>query len=199
VVLLVFGKRGSGGDRGTRLFHCPDCGGDRGYRIRRPLPGRRPELTVRCVACGGRFSSAALDVPTALRLEELLWRGTRTAATYVLAGLLAGGERWTPEQAGQALAVLGGLLGPEYGPEVLCADLEAHREGSDLEVLNQLGDHLAALGAERLLRGLADLVLVLDRSSCPDWHRLRDVAAALGVPAGHLRAVVDEASIRARE
>ena len=90
------------------------------------------------------------------------------------------------------------MLGPDYGDEVLAADLAAHREGTDLDVLEQLAPHLSVHGAEGLLRGLADLVLMLDGVSGPDWRRLGHVATALGITSTHLRGIVEEASARAR-
>jgi hypothetical protein len=195
----------------TGLFHCPACGGDRAFRLRHarawcrvarvPLgPGRRGAAFVECRACARRFAPVVLDVPTAARLEQLLWRGSRTAAAYVLTGVLAGpGSPRGVDDGRLALAVLRRVLGPDYGPEVLSADLAAHREGSDLGAIEQLAPHLSVLGREGLLRGLADLVLALDRSGGPDWSRLGDVAAALGVRSTHVRGIVEEASARARE
>lgn len=164
------------------------------------MPVGRGRPFVQCCACARRFAPVVLDVPTAARLDELLWRGSRTAAAYVLTGLLAGagGSRGADDMR-LILAVLRGVLGPDYGPEVLSADLAAHREGSDLSVLEQLAPHLSLLGGGGLLRGLADLVLALDRSGGPDWSRLGDVAAALGVPSTHVHGIVEEASARARE
>ena len=194
----------------ANLFHCPDCGGDRAFRLRRPRAWSRlagvagttggGEPLVECRACTARFSPVVLDVPTAARLEELLWRGSRTAAAYVLTGLLAApGPQRGVDDAQVALGVLRTVLGPDYGPEVLSADLAAHREGSDLGVLEQLAPHLSMLGREGLLRGLADLVLALHRTGGPDWSRVGNVADALGVPPSHLRGIVEEASARARE
>jgi hypothetical protein len=192
-------------------FHCPACGGDRTFRLRHPrawrrlvgvavVPGGRGEPFVQCGTCAARFSPVVLDVPTAARLEELLWRGTRTAAAYVLVGLLGGpAAHCGVDDVRLALAPLSEVLGPDYGPEVLSADLAAHREGSDLDVLEQLAACLSVLGRESLLCGLADLVLALDRSGGPDWSRLGEVATALGVPPGHARGIVEEASARARE
>jgi hypothetical protein len=193
------------------LFHCPACGGDRAFRLRRPrawfrlvgiaiVPVGRGGPLVECRACAARFSPVVLDVPTAVRLEELVWRGTRTAAAFVLTGLLAGPSAHRGvDDARVALDVLRRVLGPDYGPEVLSADLAAHREGSDLGVLEHLAPHLSMPGREGLLRGLADLVLALHRSGGPDWSRLENVAAALGVPPTHVRGIVEEASARARE
>jgi hypothetical protein len=193
------------------LFHCPSCGGDRAFRLWCPrvwsrlvgvvgIPVGRDEPLVECRACTARFSPAVLDVPTAARLEELLWRGSRTAAAYVLTGLLAApGPQRGVGDARVALGVMRRALGPDYGPEVLSADLAAHREGSDLGVLEQLAPHLSMLGREGLLRGLADLVLALHRSGGPDWSRVGSVADALGVPPSHVRGIVEEASARARE
>jgi len=188
------------------MFHCPACGGDREFRLWRS-PGRlggltgrvRAERPVRCRACGGRFPPATLDVPTAARLEELVWRGTRTAAAYVLIGLGVAPLPPAAHDREHALATLRRVLGPDYGPEMLSADLAAHREGSDLGVLTQLAPHVSAPGREGLLRGLADLVLALDRSGGPDWSRLGVVATALGVPPAQVRGIVDEAWARARE
>jgi hypothetical protein len=164
------------------------------------MPVRRGEPLVECRACAVRFSPAVLGVPTAARLEELLWRGTRTAAAYVLTGLLARpGPHRGIEDVRVALGLLGRVLGPDYGPELLAADLAAHREGTDLGVLEHLAPHLSALGREGLLRALADLVLALHGSGAPDWSRLGDIAAALGVPPPHVRGIVEEASARGRE
>jgi hypothetical protein len=136
-----------------------------------------------------------LDVPTSARLAELLSRGMRTAAAYVLTGLVG--------PAGADLSVAAGMLqtslGPEYTPELLAADLAAHREGSDFTVLGQLAPQLTLLGRESLLRGLADLVLAIDGSGEPDWLRIGHVAAALGVAAARARRIVEEACSRARE
>jgi hypothetical protein len=163
-----------------------------------PVP--RGEPFVQCRTCAAQFSPVVLDVPTAARLDELLWRGTRTGAAYLLVGLLGGpAAHLGVDDLRRALAPLGAVIGPDYGPEVLAADLAAHREGSDLDVLEQLAASLSVLGRECLLRGLADLVLALDRSGRPDWSRLGEVATALGVPAGHARGIVEEASARARE
>jgi hypothetical protein len=85
---------------------------------------------------------------------------------------------------------------------VLEADLAAHRHGSDFGVLGQLAGSLDVLGKEQLLRGLAELELVLADgrgSREPDWGRLGDVASALGVTPAHLRGIVHEASMRSRE
>ena len=161
------------------------------------VPVGRGEPLVECRACAVRFSPAVLGVPTAARLEELLWRGSRTAAAYVLTGLLArpGGSRGV-DDVRVVLGVLGRVLGPDYGPELLAADLAAHREGSDLGVLEHLAPHLAELGREGLLRVLADLVLALHDSGDPDWSRLGHIAAALGVPPPHVRGIVEDAAAR---
>lgn len=209
-MLPAFGVRRPAGVETSGLFHCPGCGGDRLFRFRQlrawlrlrrvpVVPLRRNAPSVECLSCAGRFSPGVLDVPTSARLEEVLWRGTRTAAAYVLTGRLANGDRWSADQARRALAVLRRVLGPDYGLDLLAVDLAAHREGSDLEVLRDLATHISLLGRESVLRGLADLVLVLDRSGAPDWSRLGVVAAGLDVPPAHVRAVVDQASARAHE
>jgi hypothetical protein len=211
-MLLVFGVRQLAAVLATGLFHCPGCGGDRHYRRRRPrtwfqvfwiplVPLRTGAEYVECRACGGRFGTGVLDVPTSALLEELLERGTRTAAAYVVTGLLA---RPAAAQRGgddlpRALAVLQHALGPGYTREVFEADLDAHRQGSDLDVLASLAAQLTVLGREGLLRALADLVLALERPGEPDWRRVGDVAAALGITPTHLRGIVQAASARARE
>lgn len=206
-MLLVFGVRYLAAVVATGTFHCPSCGGDRRYRLRRPrawlhvfwvpvVPLRTGEEFVECGTCRGRFAPAVLAVPTAERMGELLDRGTRTAAAYVLAGLGAAGR---PDvDLRPAAAVLQRLLGPGYTVEVLAADLAAHREGSDLGVLTPLAGQLSVLGKESLLRGLADLVLAGTRGEA-DWRRVGDVAAALGVTPAHLRGILHDAATRAPE
>jgi hypothetical protein len=235
-MLLVFGVRYLASVVATGLFHCPSCGGDRPYRLRRPrawlhvfwipvLPLRTGDEYVECDLCRTRYQPSVLAVPTSERLGELLSRGTRTAAAYVLTGLIGGPETGGPKTGGPktggpktggpetggaaarrdrgdlriAASVLQRSLGPGYTAEVLAADLAAHREGSDFTVLQQLAPQLTVLGKESLLRGLADLVLGLARGGEPDWRRVGDVAAALAITPAHLRGIVDEASARARE
>jgi hypothetical protein len=220
-VLLVFGVRHVAAVVATGLFHCPSCGGDRQYAVRRPrawihvfwipvVPLGFREEQVECEVCSTRYEPSVLDVPTSARLGELLSRGTRTAAAYVLTGLSGGSGTGRAESAASrpdrsagdldvAVGVLQRSLGPGYSPEMLAADLAAHREGSDFGVLLQLAGQLTVLGKESLLRGLADLVLAMTRGSEPDWRRLGDVASALGITPTHLRGIVEEASTRTRE
>jgi hypothetical protein len=135
-----------------------------------------------------------LAVPTAERLAELLSRGLRTSAAYVLAG-----QHLAAAEGRRAVDVLQRSLGGGYTRDLFEADLASHREGSDLGVLAELAEHLRSLGKERLLRRLAELVVVLAHPGEPHWRRLGDVAAALDVSPAHLRGIVDDATARARE
>jgi hypothetical protein len=144
--------------------------------------------------CGSRFSPGVLEVPTSEQFGELLSRGVRTAAAYLITAAEAG-----PEALPRAVEVLQRSLGPGYSRELLEADLAAHRQGSDFAVLGRLAGQLDVLGKERLLRGLADLDLAIADGREPDWSRLGDVAAALGVTPAHVRGIVDEARARSRE
>jgi hypothetical protein len=204
-MLLVFGVRYLYALVATGRFHCPVCGVDRGYRLRHPrawfhafwiplVPLRRGEPFVECDVCRSRFREDVLSTPTSEQFGELLSRGVRTAAAYLITAAEAG-----PEALTRAVAVLQRSLGPGYTREVLEADLAAHRQGSDFAVLGRLAGQLDPLGKERLLRGLADLELAVADGREPDWSRLGDVAAALGVTPAHLRGIVHDLSSRTRE
>jgi hypothetical protein len=204
-MLLVFGIRQLYALVTTGTFHCPVCGVDRGYRLRSPrswfhlfwvplVPLRQGEPFVECDVCRSRFPQDVLEVPTSEQFGELLSRGVRTAAAYLITTAEAG-----PDALDRAVAVLQRSLGPAYTREVLEADLAAHRHGSDFAVLGRLSGQLDLLGKERLLRGLADLQLAVGDRSEADWSRLGDVAAALGVTPVHLRGIVHEATTRSRE
>lgn len=204
-MLLVFGVRYLFSLVATGTFHCPVCGVDRGYRLRRPrawfhlfwiplIPLRQGRPVVECDVCRSKFSPDALEVPTSEQFGELLSRGVRTAAAYLITAAEAG-----PEALPRAVAVLQRSLGPAYSRELLEADLAAHRQGSDFAVLGRLAGHLDVLGKEQLLRGLADLELAIADGREPDWSRLGDVAAALGVTPTHLRGIVLQARTRSRE
>jgi hypothetical protein len=204
-MLLVFGVRYLYSVVATGTFHCPVCGVDRSYRLRSPrawfhlfwiplIPIRRGEpAVVECDVCRSRFSSEVLEVPTAEQFGELLSRGVRTSAAYLLTAAEAG-----PEVLPRAVEVLQRSLGAAYTREVLEADLAAHRQGSDFSVLGRLAGQLDVLGKEQLLRGLAELELAIADGREPDWSRLGDVAAALGVTPAHLRGIVQEARARSR-
>ena len=204
-MLLVFGVRYLYSLLATGTFHCPVCGVDRGYRLRSPrawfhlfwiplVPLRRGEPIVECDVCRSRFQRDVLGVPTSEQFGELLSRGVRTAAAYLITAAEAG-----PETLPRAVQVLQGSLGPAYTRELLEADLAAHRQGSDFSVLGRLAGQLDVLGKEQLLRGLAELELAIADGREPDWSRLGDVAAALGVTPAHLRGIVQEARARSRE
>jgi hypothetical protein len=204
-MLLVFGVRYLYSLVATGTFHCPVCGLDRGYRLRAPrawfhlfwiplVPLRRGADVVECDVCRSKFSPDVLEVPTSDQLGELLSRGMRTAAAYLITAAEAG-----PEALPRAVAVLQRSLGPTYSRELLEADLAAHRQGSDFAVLGRLAGQLDLLGREQLLRVLADLELAIADGYAPDWSRLGDVAAALGVTPTHLQGIVQEARARSRE
>jgi len=204
-MLLVFGVRYLYSLVATGTFHCPVCGVDRGYGLRRPrawfhlffiplVPLRHGDPVVECDVCRSRFSPDVLEVPTSEQFGELLSRGVRTAAAYLITAAEAG-----PEVLPRAVAVLQRSLGPGYSRYLLEADLAAHRQGSDFAVLGRLAGHLDVLGKEQLLRGLADLELAIADGREPDWSRLGDVAAALGVTPTHLRGIVLQARTRSRE
>jgi hypothetical protein len=204
-MLLVFGVRYVYALVSTGSFHCPVCGVDRDYRVRRPrswfhvfwlpiVPMRHGAEFVECDVCRSRFEPTVLGVPTSQRLGELLSRGVRTAAAYLITAAEANSETLS-----RAVPVLQRSLGPDYTREVLEADLAAHRHGSDFGVLGQLSTSLDVLGKEQLLRGLADLQLILAGNREPDWGRLGDVAAPLGITPAHLRGIVHEAAARSRE
>jgi hypothetical protein len=204
-MLLVLGVRHLHAVVASGRFHCPSCGGDRPHRLLRPrawfhlfwvplVPLRRGAPFVECGACRGRFLPATLAVPTAELLGELLSRALRTAAGHLLAA-----APLVPGDLRRAQAVLQRSQGPGYTREMLVADLAVHREASDLAVLEELSGHLQALGKERLLRGLADLVLALGHPCDAHWRRLADVAARLAVTPAHLRAIVADATAGALE
>ncbi len=204
-MLLVFGVRYLYALVGTGTFHCPVCGVDRGYRQRGPrawfhafwiplVPMRRGAEFVECDVCRSRFEPSVLGTPTATQFGELLSRGVRTAAAYLITAAEAG-----PGDLDRIVPLLQRSLGPGYTREVLEADLAAHRQGSDLAVLGRLAGQLDVLGKEQLLRGLVELELALKDGREPDWSRLGDVAAPLGVTPAHLRGIVHEASARSRE
>ena len=204
-MLLVFGVRYLYSLVATGTFHCPVCGVDRGYRLRDPrawfhafwiplVPLRRGEQFVECDVCRSRFRPDALEVPTSELFSELLSRGVRTAAAYLITAAEAGSEALP-----RAVEVLQRSLGSGYTRELLEADLAAHRQGSDFAVLSRLAGQLDVLGKERLLRGLADLELAITNGREPDWSRLGDVAGALGITPAHLRGIVQEARARSRE
>lgn len=204
-MLLVFGVRYLYALVSTGSFHCPVCGVDRGYRLRAPrawfhafwiplVPMRHGAEFVECDVCGSRFEPSVLGTPTSTQFGELLSRGVRTASAYLITAAEAG-----PADLDRVVPVLQRSLGSGYTREVLEADLAAHRQGSDLSVLGRLAGNLDVLGKEQLLRGLADLEVVLKDGGEPDWARLTEIAAPLGVTPAHLRGIVHEASARSRE
>ncbi|MBV9026497.1 MAG: TerB family tellurite resistance protein [Streptomycetaceae bacterium] len=95
----IWGVRTAWRTEGDGEFFCPDCGGDRNYRLRTgkrrflvlgiPLLSRGPAGTVvECGVCACRFGPEALDLPTGSRFSAMLRDAVHTVA---LAVLTAGG------------------------------------------------------------------------------------------------------------
>src|SRR5919202_1585489 len=172
-MLLVFGVRYLYSLVATGTFHCPVCGVDRSYRLRNPR------------AWFHLFWIPLVPLRRGEPIVECDVCRSRFAPDVLSVP--------TSEQFGELLS-----RGPAYTRELLEADLAAHRHGSDFSVLGRLAGQLDVLGKEQLLRGLAELELAIADGREPDWSRLGDVAAPLGITPAHLRGIVQEARARSR-
>src|SRR5450755_1547811 len=176
--MLIFGLRVCFRTIGHGEFHCQRCGGDRQYRHR---AGRRwfhiffiPVVRLdkvgehlQCTACGGRYRTGVLAVPTAAQMEAALPAGTLAAAACML---LAGDPGSGPARRRVVDAVRSaGLAG--YDESALAAQL--------------------AVPAREWF--LADVVRIgLADGQLTDDERLaaRQVAANLGLTAAHAYGVI---------
>jgi hypothetical protein len=153
-VLIIFGLTVIFRTIGQGVFHCPQCGGDRQYRLRSgrrfftvfflPLiPLTKVGEHVQCMTCRTRFPTQVLTLPTVAQMSAALPAGMRSAA---VAMLQAGGVPGAAARQ-QAIDAIRGAGASGYGPAELDADLR-HPAVLDTGALGQVGVQLTAEARE---------------------------------------------------
>ncbi|HEY7488604.1 MAG TPA: hypothetical protein VH912_29450 [Streptosporangiaceae bacterium] len=195
-MLLVFGLSVFFRTVGEGVFHCQNCGGDRGYRRR---IGRRwftvfflPVVPlgsvgeiVECRACRTRFRTSVLRLPTVEQMAAALPAGMRAAAALVLR---AGVES---DDAGRRRAVesVRGYGEEYYDDEALDGDLGMPPAFLEEEIA-RAGAQLAVEAKEWFLAQAVRVGLADGPLSEPERQTLHEVAAQLGMTQAHALGVI---------
>jgi hypothetical protein len=206
--LRIWGVRTAWRTEGDGEFFCPDCGGDRNYRLRSgkrrftvlglPLLSRGPAGTVvECGVCERRFGSAALDLPTGSRFSAMLRGAVHTVALAVLTAGGAGSPHTrrtaleAVHEAGFSDCTEDRLLGLLSRPLQGCGawlPVELH------EALAPLALHLAPQGRERLLLQGARIALADGPYLPTEREALAAVGQSLMLPAEDTERLLEAAA-----
>lgn len=184
---------------GQGTLHCHRCGGDRHYRQcagRRwyhlafipVIPLDRVKEHVQCTACGTRYRSEILAVPTSAQMRVALPAATRAA---VVAMLRNGDDRNASARA-CAIDKIKASGVRAYGEAALAADLR-RGESTGGEVASALGTFAVQLTMPAHEWFLADVVRVgLADGPLSDEERCaaREVAACLGMTPAQAHGVI---------
>jgi tellurite resistance protein len=195
-VLLIFGLSVFFRTVGEGMFHCPTCGGDRGYRRRigrrwftlfflPAIPLNRLGEVVECRACRGRFTTSVLKLPTAEQMAAALPAGMRAAAALVLT---AGDE--TEESARRrAVEAVRGYGEDHYDDDALDGDL-GMPPSFLAEEIARAGSQLAVEAKEWFLAQAVRVGLADGPLGEGERQTLHRVAAELGMTPAHALGVI---------
>ncbi|SNS61357.1 TerB family tellurite resistance protein [Actinomadura mexicana] len=184
--------------RGT--FHCPGCGGDRGYRRRQgrnfftlffvpviPLMKAGGEF-VECDTCHGRWNPAVLDVPTTAQLAQMPAMLLRMA----IAQVLRSGDYTNAAARSRAVSVVRQAGEPGYGEPALDADLGRPFDEVRVE-MGRAASALAPEARESILRAAAEIALVDGPLTVSEEETLSAVGADLELTRVQVTGVVSMA------
>jgi hypothetical protein len=195
-MFLVFGLSVFFRTVGEGVFHCQNCGGDRGYRRRTGrrwftlfflpvIPLGRIGAIVECRTCRTRYQTTALRLPTAEQMAAALPAGMRAAAALVL---LAGAES---DEAARRRAVeaVQGYGESYYDDDALDGDLGMPPAFLAEEVATA-GVQLAVEAKEWFLAQAVRIGLADGPLSDAERQTLHEVAAQLGMTQAHALGVI---------
>ncbi|MBW8483535.1 zinc-ribbon domain-containing protein [Actinomadura parmotrematis] len=195
-MLLVFGVSVFFRTDTEGTFHCPRCGGDRGFRRRRArrwitlffvpvVPLDRRGEAVECRACRTRFGDSVLRVPTARRLAAVLPAGMRAAAALVLRA----GDPAHPAALERTLEAVRGYGDTGHDEAAVRDDLTL-RQGFLEEEVARAGAVLTVEGREWLFAKAVRIGLAGGPLSDAERRALHGVADRLGLSPAHALGVI---------
>jgi hypothetical protein len=204
-VFLIFGLSVFFRTTAEGAFHCPACGGDRGYRQRTArrwftlfflpvIPLNRLGEVIECRACRTRHAVGVLRLPTAARMAEVLPVAMRAATVAVLAA----GDPSDSRARARAVDAVCGYGGGAYGDEALDADLSDPPRDAD-EMIAKAGAQLTIEAREWFFAQVVRVALADGAITGGERRVLHDVALRLGMTAAHALGVITTTEGAARE
>lgn len=195
-MLLIFGLSVFFRTVSEGTFHCPQCGGDRGYRRRAGrrwftlfflpvIPLNRLGEAVECRTCRSRFSVSVLRLPTARQMAAALPAGMRAAAGLVLRA----GDPDDGAARRRALEVVRGYGEDGFDEDAIELDLELRPEFLEEEV-SRAGAQLAVEAKEWFLAQVVRVALADGQLSEGERQALHRVADRLGMSPAHALGVI---------
>ncbi len=195
-MLLIFGLSVFFRTVDEGIFHCPNCGGDRGYRLRAGrrwftlffvpvIPLARLGEAVECNSCRTRFNKAVLRLPTAVQMAASLPVGMRAAVSLVLNA----GDPEHQAARRRAIETIQGYGDEMYDEEALDEDLSLEDDYQAGRVA-QISGQLAIEAKEWFLAQTVRIALAGGPLSDDQRAALHRVAAALGMTPAHALGVI---------
>jgi hypothetical protein len=195
-VLLVFGLSAFFRTVGEGVFHCPQCGGDRGYRRRigrrwftlfflPVIPLDRLDEVVECRSCRARFRPSVLRLPTVEQMAAALPAAMRAAVALVLRAGVEGHEG----ARRRAVEAVRGYGEDHYDDEALEGDLGMPATFLGEEIA-MAGTQLAVEAKEWFLAQAVRVGLADGPLNEQERQNLHDVAGHLGMTQAHAIGVI---------
>ncbi len=191
-MFLIFGLRVYFRTIGQGTFHCQRCGGDRPYRHKSGrrwihlffiavIPLDRAGEYVQCAACGGKYRTDVLALPTMAQMQAALPAGLRAAAVT----MLRAGDPGSTAARRRAIDAIKGAGAADYAEAALDADLDPGTgidPGSAVPAsLNALAAQLAVPAREWLLAEIVRIGLADGALSDAERQAATQVAGQLGM------------------
>ena len=195
-MLLIFGLSVFFRTVDEGIFHCPHCGGDRGYRLRAgrrwftlffvpAIPLGRIGEAVECNSCRTRFNKAVLRLPTTVQMAAALPVGMRAAAALVLNA----GDPEHEAARQRAIETIRGYGDETYEDEPLDEDL-SFEDDYQVGKIAQVSGQLAVEAKEWFLAQTVRIALAGGPLSDEERAALHKVAEALAMTPAHALGVI---------
>lgn len=198
-MLIVFGFKVVFTTVGEGHFHCPGCGTDRHYRLRRArrwfslffipvIPLKTVGTVVECSTCNRKYREEALERPTALETADSIGFGRRALAAHMVD---VSDNTTVAREAAVSVMRESGV--GDYD----LAQLDVDRQTSDWERVlawaEHLGSMLSAAAGETMLMGAARVAAADGAFSDRERSVLTDLGSALGLTPLHVDGVLAKA------
>ena len=204
-MLIIFGFRTFFRTLGQGVFHCRKCGGDREYRHRAGrrfftlfflpvIPLARAGEHVQCGTCKTRYTTDALQLPTAAQMQTALPTGMRAAA----AAMLQAGQPGHPAARQRAVAAIQQAGAHDYLDQYLNADM-AQPPQARREALGQVAQQLTPDAREWFLAEVIRVGMADGPLTDQERRAARFIAADLGMTQAQAIGVISMAEQGAQQ
>ncbi|MEO7555609.1 MAG: zinc ribbon domain-containing protein [Acidimicrobiales bacterium] len=196
-MLIFFGWRTRASVVGNGVFHCPQCGADRSYALKRMrrwftlfflpvIPLKTVGDFVQCETCNQSFNTTVLETPTTATLQDELMWAIREATTVLLRAARS------PASESAAISVLSAFAGRPWSDAELAQDLSALDTVHLQARLAHLAGTLNEQGKERFVAACAHVLATGGIINSDGRAAVEQMAVGLLMTPAHARGIVDQ-------